>query len=342
MKPRAPQGVPGDSSRASAVLEQSETTDAAAAQGRSDRPAPARFLRDLEVRGAQRRHTSLLLLRPAAAARVAGRARPDGRRTSTAARCAAFSAELGRRGYAPATLARKLSTLRGLARYLTESRRAGRDPTRQPARPAPPPPAAARPQRLRRRHAGRGDRGHGPPRPARPRRSWSCSTGAGCAAWSSWACDLGDVQAAQAQLIVHGKGGKTRIVPLGDEAAAALRRYLERGRGELERPRRRSRPAASPGDPARALAAALAERPGAAHVGRTPARSKIQSSLQASTRRRLTCCGTRMRRTCWRGVPIFVPFRNCSGTRRCPTTQVYTHVSGAHLRRTYDLHHPRA
>ena len=24
------------------------------------------------------------------------------------------------------------------------------------------------------------------------------------------------------------------------------------------------------------------------------------------------------------------------------TTQVYTHVSGAHLRRTYDLHHPRA
>src|SRR5665647_1114412 len=46
---------------------------------------------------------------------------------------------------------------------------------------------------------------------------------------------LGDVQAAQAQLIVHGKGGKMRIVPLGDEAAAALRRYLERGRGELER-----------------------------------------------------------------------------------------------------------
>src|SRR5665647_99889 len=45
---------------------------------------------------------------------------------------------------------------------------------------------------------------------------------------------LGDVQAAQAQLIIRGKGGKMRIVPLGDEAAAALRRYLERGRGELE------------------------------------------------------------------------------------------------------------
>ena len=53
---------------------------------------------------------------------------------------------------------------------------------------------------------------------------------------------LGDVQAAQAQLIVRGKGGKMRIVPLGDEAAAALRRYLERGRGELERQATLGRP----------------------------------------------------------------------------------------------------
>ncbi len=35
---------------------------------------------------------------------------------------------------------------------------------------------------------------------------------------------LGDVQAAQAQVVVRGKGGKTRVVPLGEEAAAALRR----------------------------------------------------------------------------------------------------------------------
>ncbi len=32
---------------------------------------------------------------------------------------------------------------------------------------------------------------------------------------------------------MHGKGGKMRVVPMGEEAAAAVRRYLERGRGLL-------------------------------------------------------------------------------------------------------------
>ena len=78
------------------------------------------FLRDLEVRGAsaatRRSYASDLqqLLEW-----LAGRdltVADLGRR-----QVRAFSADLGRRGYAPATLARKLSTLRGLTRFLTES-----------------------------------------------------------------------------------------------------------------------------------------------------------------------------------------------------------------------------
>src|SRR5659263_740293 len=42
----------------------------------------------------------------------------------------AYSADLGRRGYAPATLSRKLSTLRGFSRFLTERGVLGADPTR--------------------------------------------------------------------------------------------------------------------------------------------------------------------------------------------------------------------
>ena len=90
----------------------------------------AAFLRELEVRGAsaatRRSYTSDLdqLLEW-----LAGRTlTTDGldRRTVRA-----FSAELGRRGYAPATLARKLSTLRGLTRFLTERGVLAADPARQ-------------------------------------------------------------------------------------------------------------------------------------------------------------------------------------------------------------------
>ncbi len=103
---------------------QNEAAAAADPEGRS-----AAFLRDLEVRGgsaATRRSyaSDLQQLMEWLAAR--------GLTVDTLDRRAvrAYSADLGRRGYAPATLARKLSTLRGLCRFLTERGVLAADPTR--------------------------------------------------------------------------------------------------------------------------------------------------------------------------------------------------------------------
>src|SRR4029077_15353375 len=45
--------------------------------------------------------------------------------------------------------------------------------------------------------------------------------------------DLGDVDFEQEQVRVRGKGGKERVVPLGEEAAWGVARYLEQARPEL-------------------------------------------------------------------------------------------------------------
>ena len=295
--------------------EQPETTDTAAAQADPDGRCRA-FLRDLEVRGAsaatRRSYSSdLQQLLEWLAERDFTVADLDRKRVR------AFSADLGRRGYAPATLARKLSTLRGLTRHLTEAGVLAADPARSL-------PGPRRRRRLPRVlsvtdvdtlvAATEGT----DPLALRDRLVLELLYGCGLRSMELVALRLGDVQAAQAQLIVRGKGGKMRIVPLGDEAAAALRRYVERGRGELERDGGLAGPDGGRAcdDPPRGAAPALAQRPQAAHLGHSPARSKIQSA-----------CGYRS------GVAAHVAARICDAhAREGCRSSCYPGTVGARLR----------
>jgi site-specific recombinase XerD len=151
---------------------------------------------------------------------------------------------------------------------------------------------------------------------------------------------MGDVQAAQAQVRVRGKGGKARIVPLGDEAATALRRYLERGRGELERP---AVPAGGFDAVRRREAALLVSRTGRPLLTSDVRRLVVKYSRAAG----IAPASPHMLRHAYathmleRGADLRA-IQELLGHASVSTTQVYTHVSGAHLRRTYDLHHPRA
>ena len=256
----------------------------------------------------------------------------------------AFSAELGRRGYAPATLARKLSTLRGLARFLTERGVLAADPTPAAAGPAPPPPPAARAL-----PSTRSRRCWPPPTAREPlqlrdRLVFELLYGCGLRSQELVELRLDDVHAAQAELVVRGKGGKMRIVPVGDEAAAALRRYLERGRGALRRPRR-GRAGRPPARPRRAPASGrlLLSRSGRPLLTSDIRRLVVKycgiAGIEAASPHMLRhAYATHMLE---RGADLRA-IQELLGHASVSTTQVYTHVSGAHLRRIYDLHHPRA
>ena len=299
----------------------------------------AAYLRDLEVRGAsaatRRSYRSDLQQLLEWLDVRGGSLEGLDRRTVRA-----FSSDLGRRGYAPATLSRKLSTLRGLSRFLTERDVLAADPTR--ALPGP---------RRRRRLprvlsvtdvdallAAAGGTG---PFELRDRLVLELLYGCGLRSQEVVGLTLADVQAGQAQLIVRGKGGKTRIVPVGEEAAAALRRYLERGRGALA--------ASSP---------AAAETPAAGRLGASPLLlSRRGRPLLTSDIRRLVvkycslagidAASPHMLRHAYathmleRGADLRA-IQELLGHASVSTTQVYTHVSAAHLRKVYDIHHPRA
>lgn len=319
-------------------VEQPETTDAAAAQA-DPNGRRAAFLRELEVRGASAAtHRSYASDLQQLLEWLSGRGLTVDDLCRREVR--AYSAELGRRAYAPATLARKLSTLRGFTRHLTETGVLAADPARSL-------PGPRRRRRLPRVlslsevdtlvAATEGT----DPLALRDRLILELLYGCGLRSMELVALRLGDVQAAQAQIIVRGKGGKMRIVPLGDVAAAALRRYLERGRGELER----QAALAGRGDDAgsRREAALLLSRTGRSLLTSDVRRLVVKYSRLAG----IDPASPHMLRHAYathmleRGADLRA-IQELLGHASVSTTQVYTHVSGAHLRRTYDLHHPRA
>jgi integrase/recombinase XerD len=322
----------------SEIAESSESSARAAVAAARSTADPHRrraaFLRDLEVRGtsvATRRSYSsdldqLLDWLFERGLTVDELARPSVR---------AYSADLGRRGYAPATLSRKLSTLRGFSRFLTGRGVLSADPTRLlpgPRRRRRLPRVLTLPEVEALLSAADGTE----PLALRDRLVFELLYGCGLRSQEVVGLALGDVKAAQAQLIVHGKGGKTRIVPIGEEAAAALRRYAERGRGLLAVDR--------DGD----VGPISGERLLLSRSGRPLLTSDIRRLVVKYSRLAgIDAASPHMLRHAYathmleRGADLRA-IQELLGHASVSTTQVYTHVSGAHLRRTYDLHHPRA
>ena len=128
---------------------------------------------------------------------------------------------------------------------------------------------------------------------------------------------LGDVDFERELVLVRGKGGKERAVPLGEEAAYRLRLYLERGRPELAR--------------------------GADDHVFLSARGR---ALDTSTLRRLVPHPHRLRHAfatdLLEGGADLRTIQELLGHSSLSTTQIYSHVDAKRLRKVYDRAHPRA
>ena len=238
-----------------------------------------------------------------------------------------FAGHLGRRGYAPSSLARKLSSLRAFGAFLAERGVIPADPS------------ASLPGPRRRRRLPRTVRpdeivalldatAGGDPLALRDRVVFELLYGCGLRSQELVALDLGDVHLAGEELVVRGKGGKMRIVPLGDEAAAALRRYLARGRPHLATDDRRPLLLTKSG---RSLLTSDVRRIAVKY-------SRIAGIDRASPHMLRHAYATHMLE---HGADLRA-IQELLGHSSVSTTQVYTHVSGAHLRRVYQRHHPRA
>jgi site-specific recombinase XerD len=130
--------------------------------------------------------------------------------------------------------------------------------------------------------------------------------------------DLMDVDFEQELVHVrHGKGAKDRVIPLGEEAAHWLARYLRDSRPELAQ--------------------------GAENALFLSARGR---RLDTSTLRRLVPHPHRLRHAfathLLEGGADLRTIQELLGHSSLSTTQVYSHVDAKRLRRVYDHSHPRS
>ena len=225
-------------------------------------------------------------------------------------------ARVGRNGgrkLAPATISRKLAAVRAFLRHALGPERvpdARLAPRR--ARRLPDAPAAAEIERTLEALEGEG------PLALRNRALVELVYSAGLRSAEAVGLDLGDVDFEQELVhIRRGKGGKERVVPLGEEAALWLGRYLRDARPELTR--------------------------GANDAFFLSARGR---RLDTSTLRRIVPHPHRLRHAfathLLDGGADLRTIQELLGHSSLSTTQVYSHVDPRHLRRVYDRSHPRS
>ena len=226
-----------------------------------------------------------------------------------------YAAELGRarpRKLAPATIGRKLAAVRAFLRHALGAQRVP-DASFAPRRPRRLP-DAPRPQEVDGElEAFDGDE----PLALRNRALVELVYSAGLRSQEAIDLDLADVDFEQELVHVRGKGGKERVVPLGEEAAHTVATYLRESRPRLAR--------------------------GAENALFLSARGR---RLDTSTLRRLLPHPHRLRHAfathLLEGGADLRTIQELLGHSSLSTTQMYSHVDARRLRKVYDRSHPRS
>jgi len=240
-----------------------------------------------------------------------------------------YAAGLSSEGMAPATVARKLAAIRGLFGFLVRTERVGQNPADLVSSPKreeklPRVLSAGQVGDLLERIPAR------TPLELRDRAMLELAYSCGLRCEEIVNLDVGALDFETEQLRVLGKGSKERLLPVGEPAQRALRRYAERGRHALASDPRetalflsKSGRRLSSSDVTRRLG--LWVREAALAAGVSP------HSLRHSFATHLLEGGADLR-----------TIQELLGHASISTTQVYTRVDAARLRDAYASTHPRA
>jgi integrase/recombinase XerC/integrase/recombinase XerD len=244
-----------------------------------------------------------------------------------------YAAGLAERGIAPATIARRLAALRGLFRTQMQAGARADNPAELLSSPK-------RPQRLP--HVLKAGEvaalldsiPAATPLEVRDRALFEVAYACGLRAEELVTLDLDALDFDAEAVRVEGKGGKTRLVPLGEHARQALERYLAKARPLLQ---------TVDGDPALFLSKS----------GRRLSTSDVRRRLSGWTRRAVARSPALARAHphalrhsfathLLDGGADLRAIQELLGHATISTTQVYTRVESARLRSAYSRAHPRA
>jgi len=245
-----------------------------------------------------------------------------------------FAHSLTERGDSRATVARRLAAARTFYRHLLERADVAANPADLVSSPKR---GAVLPRVLKQTEAAALlDRvPASTPLELRDRALLELAYGAGLRAQEIVDLDLASLDADAEQLRVEGKGGRSRVVPLGEPGWRALERYLDRGRPEL---------AAEASPDGRPEIALLLSK-----TGRRLSTSDVRRRLGVWTRRAALAGGVSphtLRHSfathLLEGGADLRAIQELLGHASISTTQIYTRIDSRQLKRAYAVAHPRA
>jgi integrase/recombinase XerD len=287
------------------------------------------FLRELQAERGASPHTLLAYRRDLRdfrgflreVGRPLGRVRPDD--------VVAWLERLHRAGLKPASVARRLSALRGFIGHLVREGRLHHDPTATVERPRPSRPL---PRALSREVAAAlvESPDTGTSSGLRDRAMLELLYATGLRASECLGLRLEDVNLTAGYVVCTGKGRKQRLVPLGEVAGHWLHRYLREARPLATRRRDAGRLFVNP------RGAALSRQTLWTIVRRAATTAGLRRRVSPHVLRHSFASHLLENGADLRAVQAML------GHADIGTTQIYTHLGSPTLRRMYDTFHPRA
>jgi len=247
-----------------------------------------------------------------------------------------FAGVLSERGASRTTVARKLAAIRAFYRVMVQRGELESSPADLVASPKT---DSYLPVVLKAAEAGEllGRMPSSTPLEIRDRAIFELAYSAGLRAEELVNLDVDDLDADGEELRVHGKGGRTRVVPAGEHAWRALEAYTDRARPVLSGapkggPSPKPEPAVFLSKSGRRLSTSDLRR----RLGIALRRASVQSGVTPHTLRH--SFATHL----LEGGADLRAIQELLGHASISTTQTYTRVESKRLRHTYARAHPRA